>query len=365
MGTKFNGNRQAAADKDRALRAQAAEITRSTSLGRTRQAVIAAVDWLSLRKSSDTAATAATVFVHFFEFCSRGAIDPLLATKRQALAFLAEQTSAGYAPTTLSHRADTLRSFFGDAVEDDVAPANPFYRVRAGNNDPKVPTPSLTLEQTGRVAHVARKGLASGKVINQRNGAMAYLMIRVGPRRKEVAIATWGELSHVGEGLTWHVHGKGDRWGPTVLPVDATTIINEWRVLLEEAIGRPVRTDEPIFPSFGTNRRDLLPARAAAGPLPHLDRKTVSQVFKRLLINVSIEGPRYSAHAARATAATLAYEATKDIVAVQRMMRHRSQVTTMRYIRTAATGTPASAWEPPMPAKGDEPGDDAAALVAA
>jgi integrase len=342
-----------------------AEIARSTSLGRTHPAVIAAVDWLALRNSSDTASSAVSNFVPWFEYCSREGIDPLQASKYQARAYLAEQTSAGYAPTTLNLRAAVLRSFFADAIDEGVAAVNPFHRIRAGNTDPMVPTPSLTLEQTGRVAHVARNGLAGRGLIGQRNGAMAYLMIRVGPRRKEVAIATWGALSRIGEGLTWQVHGKANRWGPTVLPADATAILGEWRALLETAIGRPVRPDDPLFPALGNRRSERLLAVAAAGPLPDLDRATISRVFKALLISVSIEGPRYSAHAARATAATLGYEATKDIVAVQRMMRHRSQETTMRYIRTAATGTPASAWEPPMPAKRDDPGDDAAAPVAA
>lgn len=342
-------NQIIATDRDRAKRTRADRLVRATALGPVHPAVEAAAGWLALRASGDTVLTSVANIAAFFEFCARGNIEPFEATRHDALVYLAEQRSVGYAPATVALRITIIRSFLDECCADPDIPIahNPFDRIKAGNSDPVTPTPAMTLEECGRLADTCRRGLAGGRLIDQRNGAMAYLMIRVGPRRMEVASGTWGSLVYLDGTMGWRIHGKGDRWDTTMIPVDASDILEAWKVLLEAAIGRPVRRDEPIFPAFGHLTVQNVRKRAAISSLPHMSSGVVSEAFKSLLTECGIEGPRFNAHTARATAATQAYAATKDLVGVQRMLRLRNQATTLRYIRTTGEASPAMSWTPP------------------
>jgi integrase/recombinase XerC len=329
-------------------RDHALERARSTVLGSDHPIVDELVRWLAVRKSADTAATSMTAFVHFFGHCVREEIDPQVITRHEARVYAAGLDASGYSPTTSSTRIAVLRSFYLDAVEEGVVAINPFYKVSAGDSEPVTPTPSLTLEQCGQLAAVCRLAMASEKLVRKRDGAMGYVMMRVGPRRMEVAAAAWGNLTPAGNGLDWRIKGKGRRFDTTVIPSDGAMLIAEWRAALETAIGRKVRRDEPVFPSLGHFRPTDLPGRAIAGSLVPIGRKRVSNIFKDLLAQAGVEGHRYNAHAARATAATQAYAATHDLLAVQRMLRHRDQKTTAKYIRTSTSDTPATSWLPPV-----------------
>lgn len=331
-----------------AARAKAVERAETTSFGPIHPMILALVRWLNTRLSADTAMTSLTHFIHFLTYCAREEIDPQIISRHEARVYATALVSAGYAPTTAMTRIATLRSLYSDALEDDVVTINPFIKVKAGNADPVTPTPAMTLEECGKFAVICHLAASSDRLVLQRNGAMAYVMMRVGPRRMEVAAATWGTITPAGNSLAWRIHGKGNRWDTTIIPSDGAVMLMAWKAHLEAAIGRRVRHEEPVFPSLGHFRAGELPSRAIDGSLAGFGRKAISTIFKAMLKQAGVEGLRYNAHTARATAASQAYDATKDLVAVQRMLRHRRQETTLKYIRTTGNDTPAAAWLPPV-----------------
>lgn len=334
--------------RDVRLRAKAADRLRATSLGPTHPAVEAAIRWQAMRTSANSAATAVCDFRAFFEYCAARGLDPLSVTRSQARLFIAEQSSLSYAPATLARRVVLLRSYFVDLEDEGLVASNPFYRVKAGNHDPVTPTPALTMDQVSRLIEMsgARTRGGTGTVHDHRNAAMAYLMVRVGPRCEEVALATWGHIQPRGDGYEWRIHGKGNRWGAVILPPDVVAVMTDWREALEVLIDRPVRPADPLFPAIDPVSPGRVMPRRRAESLRAMERRNVSRIFTDLLRDIGLSGPRYAAHAARATAATLAYAATRDIVAVQRLLRHRNQSTTLGYIKSATTDTPAADWQP-------------------
>lgn len=334
--------------RDVRIRAKAAARLRQTVLGPEHPIIDAAIRWQNLRKSADSAATSVCDFRAFFEFCDRRGIDPLEITRMQAREFAAEQETLDYAPATVARRIVVLRSLFYDLEESGILESNPFYRVKAGNKEPVTPTPALTAEQCDRLIEMAGATTRSGTatIYQHRNAAMAYTMVRVGPRCMEVAGGTWGAIVPRGDGFEWRIHGKGNRWAGVVLPPDVIEVLADWRATLEAALARPVRPTDPLFPAIDPMPASGVMRPRAAANLRAMDRRNVSQIFSNLLRDIDLTGPRYSSHAARATAATLGYAATKDVVAVQEMLRHRNQATTLGYIKSATTDSAASQWQP-------------------
>jgi integrase len=330
------------------VRESAARRLRETVFGPDHPIVEAGIRWQNLRKSADSAATSVCDFRAFFEFCHQRGIEPLDVTRLQAREFAAEQETLDYAPSTVLRRVVVLRSLYFDLEEAGVIDSNPFYRVKAGNKEPVTPTPALTAEQCDRLIEMAGATTRSGTgtIYQHRNAAMAYTMVRVGPRCMEVAGGTWGAIVPRGDGFEWRIHGKGNRWAGVVLPPDVIEVLADWRVRLEAALARPVRPTDALFPAIDPMPSSGVMKPRAAENLRAMDRRNVSRIFSGLLRDIDLSGPRYSSHAARATAATLGYAATKDVVAVQEMLRHRNQATTLGYIKAATTDSAASQWQP-------------------
>lgn len=355
--------------RDVHLRALAKGRLRATILGPDHPAVEAAIRWQTLRKSAQSATTCVSDFRPFFEFCHAHGIEPFAVTRADAKLFVAEHERLDYAPTTLARRVATLRSWYTNLEDEGLAPSNPFYKVPAGNHEPVTPTPALTKEQCDQFIEMAGASTldGSGTIHDHRNVAMAYLMVRIGPRCAEVSSATWGAIRPRGEGQELRIHGKGNRWDGTILPADVLAVLEDWQQALEKMINRPVRPTDPLFPAIDPiPSSGIMPPRRANALRP-MSTRTISRVFSNLLDDIGLDGPRYSAHAGRATAATLGYAATRDLLAVQRMLRHRSQASTVVYIKNAAVDSAANEWrlDTPLPMRrpadpGSEPRTDAA-----
>jgi site-specific recombinase XerD len=334
--------------RDIAALARAKERVRSTPIGATHPFVTVACRWLDLRHNTDSAVSSGSSIVTWLTFCAERAIDPAGATRHDARTYLVEVNSLGYTPNTINFRASVLRSIYTQAIEDGISPIDPFHGVSTPPKEPVTPTPALTSEQCARLVTSLSRPVIDGTatIHEHRNAAMAYVMIRVGPRRKEVAAAQWGHISKGEPDWAWRIHGKGNRWADTILPADVAEVVADWRSVLEHALGRAVRGSDAIFPILPSGRTSGVGLLDKTGDLRPLGKRTVSKIFTRLLSDVGISGPRFNAHAARATAATQAYAATLDLLAVQRMLRHRDQKTTASYIREQGTGSPAAAWRP-------------------
>ena len=163
----------------------------------------------------------------------------------------------------------------------------------------------------------------------RRDFAMVYLMGRLGLRREETRELQWGDLHGTGDPVTLTVHGKGDKYAGVHVPHDVQEVLQSWREALATAVGHVPGPGSPIFPVLGGAHR-----YAKERTLP-LSVFSVGAIVRRRMIDAGFDGPRYGAHALRATAATVAHENGADLLAISRLLRHANPKTTERYIKTS------------------------------
>jgi site-specific recombinase XerD len=281
-----------------------------------------------------TASNAAGSIRDWITYCRGRRFDVQTATNDQAQAYARVLRSA-YVPTSVYGKCASIRSFYATCIKRALRSDNPFTGVASGTADPVHPTPALDQEQLAAfIQGLVRDATAPGaSLVAKRDAALVYTLMRIGPRRIEAHRMTWKCFGRDRGVPVLRVHGKGDRFATMSLPDDVEAMLAWWRDELAAALGRDTRGHDAIFPAIGTGNWELRQAVERSLPLPPVGAGHLTSTFKRLLAEAGLGGPRMAAHVARATAATIGYEATKDIVAVQGMLRHASVETTYRYIR--------------------------------
>ena len=223
---------------------------------------------------------------------------------------------------------------------------NPFRGVKSPSNEPITPTPALTLLQFEHLLTMIRAdfGHADGDRCARRDFAMVYLMGRLGLRREETRKLHWGDLRGTGDAVTLTVHGKGDKYADVHVPHDVDEVLRSWSEVLAIAVGQVPGPDAPIFPALGAAHRYV---KERMWPLSVF---SVGAIVRRRMIDAGFDGPRYGAHALRATAATVAHENGADLLAISRLLRHANPKTTERYIKTSENRrtSAAESWRGPV-----------------
>jgi len=172
---------------------------------------------------------------------------------------------------------------------------------------------------------------------------MIFLMGRLGLRRMEVHALSWGDLRGLGERSVLSVHGKGDKHAELHVPADVLDVLEAWRAAIAHAAGTVPTPSTPMFLVLGGGQTfeglRLLP----------LALMTVGLIVRSRMIVAGQDGPRYGAHALRATAATIAHEHGAGLLTIARLLRHANTRTTQRYIRTAENrrSSAAEVWQGP------------------
>ena len=117
----------------------------------------------------------------------------------------------------------------------------------------------------------------------------------------------WGDLHGTGDAVTLTVHGKGDKYADVHVPHDVDEVLRSWSEVLAIAVGHVPGPGAPIFPALGGAHRYVKERM-----LP-LSVFSVGAIVRRRMIDAGFDGPRYGAHALRATAATVAHENGADL----------------------------------------------------
>ena len=242
-------NQRTPAQRDARIRVRSIERLRSTTFGGDHPAIEGAIRWVEMMTSVNTVAASTSDLMSFLAFCVERDIEPLALRKPDARLFIAVLGRSPLAPSTVARRVCVVRSLYNAYEEAELVTTNPFYRLKAGSRDPIVETPALTYEQVNRLIEMsgARTRDGRGTVHDHRNAAMAYLMVRVGPRCKEVSEARWGDLGERGDAVEWRIHGKGNRWSSVILPEDTLEVEDVrhnragWvRVMVHNPTGREI-----------------------------------------------------------------------------------------------------------------------------
>lgn len=134
-----------------------------------------------------------------------------------------------------------------------------------------------------------------------RERLMLHLAADLGMRRAEVAQTHTADVIREGEGFSLTIHGKGGK--DRIVPMPA-------------ALSRTITNMQPGFLFPGQDHGHLSP-----------------RFVGRLLAALLPEG--WTAHTLRHRFATRAYDRTRDLLLVQKMLGHTSPATTQRYVEYA------------------------------
>lgn len=193
---------------------------------------------------------------------------------------------------TLRSYRSAIRSFYSWATDNGLMLADPargLRKVPAGKGRPRPAAES-----------VVSKALRQS---DDRVWLMITLGAHAGMRRAEIAQVHTRDLIEDPDGYSLLVHGKGAK--ERVVP-----LLDEAAEAIRDATGW-------VFPSRQGER------------LPHLTPAHVGVLVRRAL------GQGVTAHQLRHRFASVTYQATKDIRAVQELLGHTSVATTQRYTAVA------------------------------
>ncbi len=199
-----------------------------------------------------------------------------------------------------------------------LASHNIYLNVADGVKLPAMPTDehardALTLEES-KQAISSFEG-TSEKTL--RDKCIMSLMIGAGLRSVEVVRLDVGDIEKRRGQWFIKVHGKA-RAGKT----DSVQISPELKTLVDDYLSTrtDVKKGAPLFVS--TSRRN----RGA-----RLETQSISRIAKKVFVKIGIESERVTCHSCRHACATLMLQAGVPVRNVQKILRHRSAITTEIY----------------------------------
>jgi integrase/recombinase XerD len=320
--------------------ARARRYLKDSGLDPSLQAMAFACRFLEGYANNGTMLRYALALGTYFAWCAQRGLDPYLAKRSDANIYDAWLTGTNLAPQTVKTNLAVARSFCRSAFEDGEMHRNPFAHIRL-SADPQQETPALTPSSINRVLDAISdtEAISSG---DQRDWALIFTASRVGPRRKELHLFTWGDFTKTERGGRARFDRKGGKADTIDLPPDVTSVLSEWRTALEGAIERPVRPDEAVFPSVGVGQHEL--HQAKRGRLEPMGLQRITNMCAERFADVGLEGPRMATHVLRASAATIAFESGASIDEIMVMLGHKQASTTWTYIKRLNRPSPATKW---------------------
>ena len=150
-----------------------------------------------------------------------------------------------------------------------------------------------------------------------RDKAIMALMLNLGLRSIEIVRLDVGDLEKRKGQWFIRIHGKARAGKTDSVPMSATL-----KNLVDEYLNcrAGVKRGTPLFVSTANRNRGA-----------RLETQSISRLAKRVFAKIGIESERVTCHSCRHTAATLMLSAGVPMRQVQKIMRHRSAVTTEIY----------------------------------
>ncbi|MBV9197413.1 MAG: tyrosine-type recombinase/integrase [Solirubrobacterales bacterium] len=294
-----------------------------------------AQDFLEAQRSPRTRRSYRTDLALFFKWLAERELHPLKATRpdidrfRNYLAELVgpdgKPSPSGcprYAPTTVSRRLATVRSFYGYLTERRALPASPAANIKG---------PRLSRDPKGRgmTEEQLKALIAAGAAHSHDAHALVCLLALNGLRVSEVCGAQLEDVvSEPGGGHSLIVHGKGGR---------------------EDRVALNIRTERAVLAVAGDRRSGPLVRRKSKRPSPGrpplvpFTQQAAGELLVELGHTAGLLGERDETldrlhpHRLRHTFITLLLDKGVDLPTVQDSARHASSDMTRRYDRSRAS----------------------------
>lgn len=225
----------------------------------------------------------------FLEWCAQSGLKPHQGGEAEARRFLA--SLADLSPKSRQVYLTGARSIVSALRWAGLGSGDPFSSIRVTDPTPREEKADpYTVEELRRLLAVA----------DARERALVLLAADAGLRLAEVVSLTWSGVDLQRKQLT--VEGKGGKRAKVA------------------ATDRLIKALRPL------GRRE--------GPIRGVSRRRVQQLFHRLCVRAGVKPRGY--HALRHSCGTRLYRATRDLLVVQRHLRHSSARTSEIYAHLSA-----------------------------
>jgi integrase/recombinase XerC len=239
---------------------------------------------------------------------------PRAVTPQDLRGYVAALHEAGYAPTSISRRLASLRSFFKFAQREGLADSNPAKPLRNPRRQRKLPH-FLTGDEIGMLLSAPPKKEAMGL----RDAAILETLYSAGLRVSELVGINLNDLD-LEDGLV-RVRGKGKKERLAPLGSYAVKALRHWikrRIAHATEDGK----DGAVFLNkFGKR----------------LTTRSVGRMLEKYLKITGLD-LRTSPHTLRHSFATHLLNGGADIRSVQELLGHKSLVTTQIYTHVSTAG---------------------------
>lgn len=221
---------------------------------------------------------------------------------------------AGYAPTSISRRLASLRSFFKFAQREGLAESNPAKPLRNPRRQRKLPH-FLTNEEIGKLLAAPPKS----KPMGMRDAAILETLYSAGLRVSELVGINLNDLD-LEDGLV-RVRGKGRKERLAPLGSYAVKALNRWLGKRSPHESENGKNGAVFLNKFGKR----------------LTTRSVARMLEKYLKETGLD-LRTSPHTLRHSFATHLLNGGADIRSVQELLGHKSLVTTQIYTHVSTAG---------------------------
>lgn len=226
-------------------------------------------------------------------------------------AFLAAQSRAGLARSSISRRAASVKTFFGWAQRTGRIDLDPSARLKAPGKNRHLPS-VLAADQATALMDLAAVASDDNDPIGVRNAAMVELLYATGMRVGELCGLDVDDVDSAQ--MQARVLGKGGKERMVVFGQPARRALETYCIT-----ARPVLAQEGSGPALLLGRRGR-----------RVDQRQVRAVVHDLLSHLP-DAPHLGPHGLRHSAATHLLDGGADIRTVQEVLGHASLATTQIY----------------------------------
>lgn len=234
---------------------------------------------------------------------------------QQLREFVAALNEAGYAPSSISRKLASLRSFYRFAQREGLADNNPAKPLRNPRRQRKLPH-FLTTSEIGKLLNAP----PANEVLGLRDRAILETMYSAGLRVSELVGVNDEDLD-LEQGLV-RVRGKGKRERLAPLGRYAIRALKRWLSVRQLSRQAKAGYETPVFVNKFGNR---------------ITTRSVARMLEKYLKTTGLD-LRTSPHTLRHSFATHLLDSGADIRSVQELLGHKSLITTQIYTHVSTAG---------------------------
>ena len=240
--------------------------------------------------------------------------DPASISPLDLRGYIAALHEAGYAPTSISRRLASLRSFFKFAQREGLADSNPAKPLRNPRKQRKLPH-FLSSDEIGMLLSAPPKSQPMGL----RDSAILETLYSAGLRVSELVGINLNDLD-LEDGLV-RVRGKGKKERLAPLGSYAVKAMENWLRMRAADKSEGGRDGAVFLNKFGKR----------------LTTRSIGRMLEKYLKQTGLD-LRTSPHTLRHSFATHLLNGGADIRSVQELLGHKSLVTTQIYTHVSTAG---------------------------